>query len=262
MRSCDELAIERHAKGGVEDDAQERAAAAQTAAVGHPGIVGENSVDADHGGVCGPAQGLDGGAGDFAGDPVGRVRDLLRGRRRDARVESHGDFHEHEGAVMLNPASEAFVEAASFGLAEADGDLDARGAQSFKTVAGDGGVGIDGGGDDASEAGFDERIGAGRRAAGDVAGLECDVGGATVDTIACVRCGLAQSDDFSVIEEIVLVPALANDLAGAVENDAADGGVGRRDADAAARELEGAAHPERILLGNSHIIFFAFFMRT
>ncbi len=190
---------------------------------------------------------LHGGAGNFAGDPVGRVRDHLRGRRRDARVESHGDLHEHEGAAVLNPASETFVEAAGFGLAEADGDLDARGAQSFKTVAGDGGIGIDGGGDDAGYSRFDERICAGRRAAGDVAGFQSDVGRATVDAIASVRCGLAQGDDFSVVEEIVLVPALANDLAGAVKNDAADGGVRRGDADAAASEFEGAAHPVEVL---------------
>ena len=90
------------------------------------------------------------------------------------------------------------------------------------------------------EAGFDERIGAGRRAAGDAAGLERDVGRAAVDAVARVLAGLAEGDDFGVVEEIVLVPALADDLAGAVENDAADGGVGRGDADAAARELEGA----------------------
>jgi hypothetical protein len=50
-----------------------------------------------------------------------------------------------------------------------------------------------------------------------------------------------EGDDFGVVEQVVLVPALAGDLAGAVENDAADGGVGRGDADAAARQLEGAA---------------------
>ena len=115
LRRRDEFAVERHAQGGVEDDAQQRAAAAQAAAVGHPGIVGEHSVDADHGGVGGPAQRLHGGARDFAGDPVGRVGCLLRGRRRDARVERHGHFHQHEGALVLNPAREALVEAAGFG---------------------------------------------------------------------------------------------------------------------------------------------------
>ena len=72
------LRIERHAQCGVEHDAQERAAAAQAAAVGHPGIVGEHSVDPDHGGVGGPAQRLYSSAGQFAGDPVGCVGCLMR----------------------------------------------------------------------------------------------------------------------------------------------------------------------------------------
>jgi hypothetical protein len=32
--------------------------------------------------------------------------------RGDAAVEGHGDLHEDEGALMLAPAGEAFVEAA------------------------------------------------------------------------------------------------------------------------------------------------------
>jgi hypothetical protein len=75
-----------------------------------------------------------------------------------------------------------------------------------------------------------------------------------VDSVACVSCGLAESDDLGVVEEIVLVPALANDLAGAVENDAADGGVGRGDADAAARKLEGALHPVEVLGTTDHFV--------
>ena len=120
----------------------------------------------------------------FAGDPVGRVRCLMPGRRCDARVEGHGDFHQHEGALVLDPAREALVEAAGFSLADADIGLDARRAQCFDAVAGHGGVGVDGGGDDAREAGADEGIGAGRRAASNAAGLEGDVGGAAANAIA------------------------------------------------------------------------------
>ncbi len=122
-------------------------------------------------------------------------------------------------------------------------------AQCCKSVAGDGGVGIDGGGDDAGEAGLDEGIGAGRRAAGDVAGLEGDVGRAALNAIGSVLLRFVEGDDFGVIEQVVLVPALADDLAGAVENDAADGGIGRGDADAAPRQLEGALHPVNVLVG-------------
>jgi len=174
---------------------------------------------------------------------------LLRGRRRDARVEGHGDLHEDEGAMVLDPAGEAFVEAAGFSLAGANGNFDASRTESGKALAGNGGVGIDGGCDYAAETSFDERIGARRSAAGDRAGLEGDVGGAAVDAVACVSRGLAEGDDFGMVEKVVLVPALANDLTGAVENDAADGRVGRGDADAAARKLEGAAHPVEVEVG-------------
>ena len=53
--------------------------------------------------------------------------------------------------------------------------------RACEAVAGDGGVGVDGGGDDAAEAGGDEGLGAGRGAAGVVAGLEGDVGGAAFE---------------------------------------------------------------------------------
>ena len=85
-----------------------------------------------------------------------------------------------------------------------------------------------------------------------IAGLECDVGGAALDAIAGVLFGLVEGDDFGVVEEVVLVPAFADDLAGAVENDAADGGIGRGDADAATRELEGAPHPVSVFVGDVH----------
>ena len=95
---------------------------------------------------------------------------------------------------------------------------------------------------------MDERIGAGRRAAGDVAGLEGDVGRAALNAIGCVLLRLFEGDDFRVVEQVVLVPALADHLSGAVENHAAHSGVGRGDADAAARELNGALHPVSVLI--------------
>ena len=183
---------------------------------------------------------------------MGRV---VRGRRRDARVEGHGDFHEHEGATVLDPAGKAFVEAPGLSLAGADGDLNPRGAEGFEAVAGHRGVGIDGGGDDASEVGLDDCVSAGRRAACDAARLERDVGRAAADAVGSVLLRLFQGDNLGVIEEIVLVPALADNLTGTVEDDTADGGVGRGDADAAARKLEGALHPVEVEIGRSaHVL--------
>ena len=87
---------------------------------------------------------------------------------------------------MLAPAGKALVEAAGFGLADSDSNFDARRAQALHAVAGDGGIGIDGGGDDAREPGGDQRLGAGAGAAGVVAGLQGDVGRAAAQTLAGV----------------------------------------------------------------------------
>ena len=74
------LRVERHAQGGVEYDAQERAATAEAAAIGEHGVVGEDGVDAGECGVGLPAERLDGGARGFAGDPVGLARGVMAGR--------------------------------------------------------------------------------------------------------------------------------------------------------------------------------------
>ena len=74
----------------------------------------------------------------------------MRRRRRDARVEGHGDLHEDQRATMLNPTGEAFIEAAGFNFAGANGDLNACRAERVETPTGDGWIGIDGGCDDAA----------------------------------------------------------------------------------------------------------------
>jgi hypothetical protein len=97
-------------------------------------------------------------------------------------------------------------------------------------VAGYGGIGIDGGGDDADHAGGDKGLGAGRGAAGVVAGLERDVGCPAFGARAC----LAKGNDFGVVEEVVFVPAFTGKLSVAVEHNAAHGGIGRGKGDASA----------------------------
>ena len=85
-----------------------------------------------------------------------------------------------------------------------------------------------------------------------VAGLEGYVDGAAEETIAGVLGGDAKGDDFSVVDEVVFMPAFTDYLAGAVEDYATDGGVGRGDGDAAAGEFEGAVHPVAVLIGSGH----------
>ncbi len=172
----------------------------------------------------------------------------MPGRWRDAAIERHRDFHEDERALVLNPACEAFVDAAGFRLADSKGGLKACCPHSLHAAAGDVGIRVAGGGDNASESCRNESIGARAGASGVIAGLKGDVGGAPSEAVLFliregVLFGFAERDDLGVVEQVVLVPAFANDLAGAIENDATHGGVWRGDADAAAGEVEGALHP-------------------
>ena len=59
-------------------------------------------------------------------------------------------------------------QARGFGFAVADGDFDAGGAELFDALAGDLGVGVEDGDVDGRDAGGDEGVGAGRRAAVEV----------------------------------------------------------------------------------------------
>jgi hypothetical protein len=86
------------------------------------------------------------------------------------------------------------------------------------------------------------------RAAGVVAGLQGDVSCASAQVRAGVLGGDFEGDNFGVVEQVVLVPAFAGNLARAIENDAAHCGVGRADGDAAAGKLESALHPISVLI--------------
>ena len=90
----------------------------------------------------------------------------------------------------------------------------------------------------------------GRRAAGGAAGLKCHVSCAAAHAIGCVLLRFLESDDLGVVEQVVLVPALADDLAGAVQNHTAHGGIGRGDADTAPRQFQGATHPVEVEVGD------------
>jgi hypothetical protein len=66
----DEGAGEGGAEVGVEDDAEQWAAAGEARAVGEGGVVGEDGADAGEDGVGGVAEELGVGAGGGAGEPV------------------------------------------------------------------------------------------------------------------------------------------------------------------------------------------------
>ena len=55
--------------------------------------------------------------------------------------------------------------------------------------------------------------------------------------------GFVEGDDFGVVKQVVLVPTFTHNLAGTIEDDTADGGVGGTDPNAPARKFKGALHP-------------------
>jgi hypothetical protein len=54
---------------------------------------------------------------------------------------------------MLAPAGKALVESSSFGLSDSNGCLKARRAHTFHPMSGNGGIGVDRGGDDTRKSG-------------------------------------------------------------------------------------------------------------
>ncbi len=196
---------------GVEDDAEQGAAAGEAAAVGEGGVVGEHGADAGEEGVGGVAQAVDLGAGLGAGEPVGLAGGALGCGRGEFAVDRERGLEGDEGAAGLDEVGEGVVEVAGLLLEDADGDVDAGGAEFGDALAADEGVGIDGGDDAAGDFGGDEGVGAGAGAAVVAAGLEGDVGGGACDGVAAFG-GLLEGDDLGVVAVVVAMRALAEDF--------------------------------------------------
>jgi hypothetical protein len=81
-----------------------------------------------------------------------------------------------------------------------------------------------------------------------IAGLERHVCRSAAQARSGVPLSVAEGDDFGMVDEVVFVPAFADDLPGAVKDHAAYGRVGRGNSDAAARELQRASHPVDVLV--------------
>lgn len=112
---------------------------------------------------------------------------------------------------MLDEVGEGFVEVAGSLLEDADGDFDVGGAESLNAFAADTGIGILRGDDAASDAGFDEGVGAGWGSAVVAAWFERDVGGGAFDGVAERGC-LFEGDDLGVVAVVVEVGAFADDF--------------------------------------------------
>src|SRR5262249_52275354 len=122
-------------------------------------------------------------------------------------------------------------------------DFDSGGAKSGEAGSSGLRVGIFGGGDDASDAGGDDRFGAGPSASGMIARLEGHIKRGAARAIA----GLFQRDDFRMVSPVVLAEAFADDGA-ILDDDAADRRVRAGQADTFAREVQGVFH-EALIVG-------------
>ena len=81
-----------------------------------------------------------------------------------------------------------------------------------------------------------------------VAGLERDISSRASRPIP----RLLQGDNLRMVPVVVLMKAFAG-YAAALREDAADGGVGRGEADGLSRQLERSLHPLPILLSGRHL---------
>ncbi len=196
---------------GVEDDAKERAAAREGAAVGELGVVGEDGADAGEDGVGGVAEELHFVARGGAGEPEGLVG-IAGGRRRsEFSVDRKRGLEGDEGGSMLYVVGEGVVQVAGWLFEDAKGDCDVGGAKFLNALAADQGVGVLRCDDAAGDTGGDESVGTGRGAAVVAAGLERDVGGGSFGGEAAGG-GLFEGDYFGVVAVVVEVCAFADDL--------------------------------------------------
>ena len=155
---------------------------------------------------------------------------------------------------MLAPAGKTLVEAARLGLTNTQRNLNACFAHPVHSVAGDGGVGVDGGGYNVAETRGDQGIGARAGSSRVVAGLQRYIGRAAEKAIAGVLGGYFEGNDFGVFHQVIFVPTLPGYLPGAVQNHTAHGGVWRADCDAAAGQFQCPLHPVPILIQSIHSI--------
>src|ERR1035441_8190353 len=113
-------------------------------------------------------------------------------------------------------------------------------AEPGKAISGHQGFGVGDGRDDARHAGLDQRVDAGRGAAGVGAGFQIEIKGGAARLFA----GLREGDDFSVVEPGVGVKAAAHHLA-FTHQDGPHEGVGAGQRAAFTRQVERFAHVGR-----------------
>ena len=170
---ADQGGVEGQPRVGVEDDPG-GLSRGPVEPGGEQRVVGERGADADRDGVALGAPAVDQLAALDARDPAG-----VAGGRGDAAVERHRRLVGHQRAAGASALAEGLVEQASRGGLGTAGQLDRHPAVAEHAGPAAGGLlgRVLGRVDDAGDAGLEDRLGAGRLAAGVGAGLERDVDG-------------------------------------------------------------------------------------
>jgi hypothetical protein len=221
---ADELRGERDAEVGVEDDAEERAAASpgiwteesatgwilhsaagwilHSAAVSELRIVGQDGVDAGEDGVGGVAEELHLVSRGGAGEPEGLVGIPRGGWWSQFSVDGQCSLEGDEGGAVLDGVGEGVVQIACRLLEDAERYFDVASAEFLNALAADLWVGVLRGDDAAGDASSDEGVGAGAGASVMTAGLEGDVGGGSFGGEAAGR-SLFERYDLGVVAVVV-----------------------------------------------------------
>ncbi len=154
---------------------------------------------------------------------------MLPGRRRDAAVQRHRHLHQHQRALALDPARKSFIQPSRFRLAHPHNRFQPRRAQALHAMPGNVGIGIARCRHHALQSCRDQRLRAWPGASRVVAGLQRHVGSAAAQPVARMLLRLIQRNNFRMIQQVVLVPALADHLPRAIQNHAPHGRVRRAD---------------------------------
>ena len=197
-RSLNQLTLDRRAQLRVEHNAEQRAPAWKTRAIGQSRIVSENGADPCEQSVGGMSQPMHLLARLGPGQPV--CGSALARRRGWGKVPIDRDrrFEGDQRSAVLDETGEREVQVAGCGFTDPKCDGEAGGAHPGQTPAAYQRVRIRGGDDTASDSGGDQGIGTGAGATVVRTGFKRDEGGSTTG-IAAVCHGLFERDDFGVI---------------------------------------------------------------
>jgi len=172
----------------------------------------------------------------LAGDPLAHAV-----VERGAAVERDRRLHAQPRPAALHAREEADIDLARLVGEQADLNGDARRTQARNALACNQRVRVGHRDHDARDAGLDQRVAAGRRAAVVRAGFQAHAGRCAPHRLA-VRSGVAQGHDFRVRSAGLLGVAAADHAAIGAGDDAADAWVGVRQPDRLLRQRQRVAH--------------------